>query len=72
MSRRTSNFQNPRDEIQIDRYYNDAVIALKIIYESAAEGSHGAREALHAGAEYLSRLAFNWSRDGSGAEKGGL
>jgi hypothetical protein len=60
----------PRDdEVLALGYYNDAVIALEVLYEAALE-SAGAREELHAEADRLLKRAVQW-RDMKYASKGG-
>jgi transcriptional regulator with XRE-family HTH domain len=50
----------PKSDVELARYFNDALQGLKILYEAAAAGSPGARESLRHEADRLVERAAQW------------
>lgn len=54
------NFQGPKDDVELCRYYNDAIMGVQILYEVAAGGSKGAKAVLREVAQCVSTRACVW------------
>lgn len=60
MQQPNSQFQSPSDDVDLARYYNDALIGIEMLYETAAAGSCGAKVILRDIAERIVIRAAAW------------